>query len=891
MKNHTSSRSRSRSRSPSPTYNRDKKYPRAYQNNREFRGYHRGFRRPYNFRGRGRGYFPRGRYQRGGGNYNNNNNNYYFRPNWKWNKQNPQKQHNQQQQQQQQQQNSSRGRQHNFQKRSGSPPHGQSHQSDRSSSPLSRHSQHSSSSHSSSPKCRPALLLANQNSQEVEEKPSAPSEVQKDGEGDAKPVETVGVLPGDTKETEGNWQGLTDCNGSPKRTGPLANSSVTFSQNSQTPNQSSPSPKNRNDNCNNAPSWQMLSNSSSTKKPSHEGLNPMLSSFDFFSNKEYSDGDKTAISIAFRKFLEEQHKKGASSGRGAESIDSNKEQGKENGKSSAVISDSVSKKYKEDIDGGLSLNSLLKASPLLSTREEEEEEMIIKPHAKLLHKDWHNGDGSSKPKSKAAHSARELFEQCFGKWQNAAYSQAANANSNSMAEDMYLSRKQETAAMAAALARRELGGNLEELSPDMSFKARKREKSPSISSPTLLPRREMFLVRGDDVAVTSPSKQEAKFNVRMNFVGDRLISSSDILAEERQLSQDLVQSSKKKQEFRSIFQHVQAAQLKTCPSELFAQHIVAIVHHIKTQHFPSPDMTLNDRFTMYQRRAAEKEMMAPRKSPEIHRRIDVSPSAFKKHSQPFEAMKTSEDGTYKDGRESMKDDPMDLRVDIERRKKYSTHEKHFNQDRGRDMEDSPDCSKDRSVEKYSKCHKKSKKKKKKRSRSSSSSSSSSSKDEKEDAPHDTPDPKNKGFNSVQLSEGESPGPEKRPRGGFQVRIRGRAWNRGNCQTNTSNSNTINMAGFQKSEDWDPEYNPKSKTYYLHDDRDREAEYKWMGNRGRGSTTHGRARFIIRKATAGSNTNGPTWGLDKFQINGEQGGARNEVDKQDHKEKDTDGDNA
>lgn len=60
-------------------------------------------------------------------------------------------------------------------------------------------------------------------------------------------------------------------------------------------------------------------------------------------------------------------------------------------------------------------------------------------------------------------------------------------------------------------------------------------------------------------------------------------SSSDILAEERQLSQDLVQSSKKNREFRSIFQHVQTAQLKMCPSELFAQHIVAIVHHIKCE--------------------------------------------------------------------------------------------------------------------------------------------------------------------------------------------------------------------------------------------------------------------------------------------------------------------
>lgn len=56
----------------------------------------------------------------------------------------------------------------------------------------------------------------------------------------------------------------------------------------------------------------------------------------------------------------------------------------------------------------------------------------------------------------------------------------------------------------------------------------------------------------------------------------------------------------------------------------------------------------------------------------------------------------------------MKGEPMDLRLDIERRKKYFTHERDYNQDRGRDTGDSPDTSKERSVEKSSKCHKKSK---------------------------------------------------------------------------------------------------------------------------------------------------------------------------------------
>lgn len=56
----------------------------------------------------------------------------------------------------------------------------------------------------------------------------------------------------------------------------------------------------------------------------------------------------------------------------------------------------------------------------------------------------------------------------------------------------------------------------------------------------------------------------------------------------------------------------------------------------------------------------------------------------------------------------MKGDPMDLRLDIERRKKYSTHDREYDQDRGRDMGDSPDCSRERSVEKFSKCRERSK---------------------------------------------------------------------------------------------------------------------------------------------------------------------------------------
>ncbi|KAI9524054.1 hypothetical protein NQZ68_021016, partial [Dissostichus eleginoides] len=896
------SRSRSWSRSRSPSHNREKKYPRGYQNGREFRGYHRGFRRPYNFRGRGRGFFPRGRYQRGGGGggYNNNNN---FRPNWKnYKQQYPQKQQQQQQQQQQQNQqeqqqpNHARGRSHNPQQSSGSPPRGHSHHSDQSSSPLSRHSQHSSSSsHSSSPKWKPALLLTNPNAKDGKEELSVSKEAQKGGGGDEEPAEPVGVLAGEAKESacsgkaDGNWQGLSDC--SPKRTSTLASYAVIVGQNSQSTNQSSPSPKITKDISNGAPSWRMVGSSSSTKKPSHEGLNPMLSSFDFFSNEEYLDGDKTAISIAFRQFLEEQNKKAKAleNGKNTEANDVEMEKGKVNGKAPTNISDSVSRKCKEDNGGEVSLNSLLKASPFLSADGEEEEEMIVKPNSKSLHKDWQNGEESSKTKIRVTHSARELFDECFSKSQNVSYSQAAICDLDSVAEDVYLSRKQDrVAAISAALAKREMAGHFEELSPDMAGKARKMTSSPSIPSPTPPPRRNPDVeLRGEDTPFMSSRKQEPKVNVRMDFLGERLMSS-DILAEERQLSQDLVQSSKKDQEFRSIFHHVQAPQLQRSPSELFAQHIVSIVHHIKAQHFPSPGMTINERFTMFQRRAAEKELMKPRKSPEIHRRIDVSPRAFKKHSQLFEAMKSSEDGTYKDGVDKVKEDPMDLRLDIERRKKYSSHDREYKQDRGRDVGESPDSSRERSLDKFSKSRKRSKKREKKRSRSSSSSSSSSSKSQKEDLPHGKSDPKEKAFDRGRLGQTESTGPDEggRPRGGFQVRIRGRSWNGGNNQGNSSHSNAMaNMEVDPKAEDWDPEFTPKSRKYYLHDDREREAECKWFENRGRGrgSASRGRARFIIRKATGGPNTNSPKRAHDKFQINGEKGSAQEEERQQDHKD--------
>uniref|UniRef100_A0A3B4BGV7 Btz domain-containing protein n=1 Tax=Periophthalmus magnuspinnatus TaxID=409849 RepID=A0A3B4BGV7_9GOBI len=291
-----------------------------------------------------------------------------------------------------------------------------------------------------------------------------------------------------------------------------------------------------------------------------------------------------------------------------------------------------------------------------------------------------------------------------------------------------------------------------------------------------------------------------------------------------ELPRDVIPS-KKDAEFRSIFQHIQGS--RRSPSELFAQHLVSIVHYIKAQHFPSADLSLSERFALYQKKAEEAELMKPRKSPEIHRRIDVSPSAFKRHCGLFEEV---EENAFKVTWSLLT--------------------------------------------------------KKKRDRSPSSSSSSSSpspyppyraKDYSE-GPMEHPE---EGYSHQRYPpHGYGPGPREyeghgmdRGRGrGFFPRVRGRGWNRGNYQGNNSNGNPANMNPQQRppEEEWDPEYTPKSRKYYLHDDRD--GEKTWVDNRGRGrgAFPNRRGRFVYRKGGAGgAGGTSPKWTHDMYQ-GGEEG---------------------
>uniref|UniRef100_W5M529 Thyroid hormone receptor associated protein 3 n=1 Tax=Lepisosteus oculatus TaxID=7918 RepID=W5M529_LEPOC len=871
-KHRYSSRSRSRSRSHSPPHNRERNYPREYQNNREFRGYNRGFRRPYYYRGRGRGYYPRGRYQRGGG-YGN------YRPNWQNYRQQPQQHH-------QHSPRRGRSRSRSPKRRSGTPrSRSRSRYSDRSSSGRSRRTRGSSSSDSRS---------SSTHSRSGSSK-SAAKEAQRAGSRDEEAAGAAGG-EGAPDRASGSWQGLIDYDTSPKRTSPAVRSAIIVSQGTAHPSPSLQSVAVKRP----SPAVKGGSPSPSVTPPGRAAGPPQrararrsraqLQSFLALGSfrRTMSGQEKNPLrflqplksKLSKIRFLEEHKNKIQvaewENGREKEQKMAELERDKGNVASSlTTIAKTKRRKF-------------LKGPQFGSAEAGEDQE---KRH-KVRNQKEREMEDEPKHKSKITITAnRDMFDERFNKWDELAYfpsakeklrkeEDAGEDDIDDVEEELYRSRKQERAADKAPKASRKKEKQGQSPSPPARKSSENRE-------------REMFNVRRDDSPPRSTpaysGKRSAEVSVRMDPFHEDYASSSGVLANERRFSRDLVHPSKKDQEFRSIFQHIQSTQLRRSPSELFAQHIVTIVHHIKAQHFESSGMTLNERFAMYQRRAAE--MMKPRKSPEIHRRIDVSPSAFRKHSHLFEEMKSSRESSSKDEGKKMKTDSMDLRLDIERRKKYSSKEREHKRDGMRDSGESrgSSLSRERSTEKSSKHHKKTKKRKKtrERSRSSSESSSSSHSFKGGDYP-EGPEQKEEGFNKARLGVRDYGGPMERGRGrgGFQFRIRGRGWNRGNYPGNNSNGNPSNPGNpvRSKEEEWDPEYTPKSKKYYLHDDREGEGEKKWVDNRGRGRGTfqRGRGRFMFRKTSSS-----PKWTHDKFQGSGEEGELPDDSDAE-NKEEDKSG---
>ncbi|XP_034964795.1 bcl-2-associated transcription factor 1 isoform X4 [Zootoca vivipara] len=144
------------------------------------------------------------------------------------------------------------------------------------------------------------------------------------------------------------------------------------------------------------------------------------------------------------------------------------------------------------------------------------------------------------------------------------------------------------------------------------------------------------------------------------------------LTKDRLLASTLVHSVKKEQEFRSIFDHIKLPQASKSTSESFIQHIVSLVHHVKEQYFKSAGMTLSERFTAYQK--STEEHSTRQKSPEIHRRIDISPSALRKHTRLAGEERAFKEETQK-GDKKLKCDAADLRHDIDRRRKERSKER------------------------------------------------------------------------------------------------------------------------------------------------------------------------------------------------------------------------
>ncbi|KAM9488538.1 thyroid hormone receptor-associated protein 3 isoform 2-T2 [Clarias gariepinus] len=860
------SRSRSRSRSHSPFHDRGRKHPREYQNNREFRGYHRGFRRPYYFRGRGRGYF-RGRFQRGGGFYNN-----YRSNNWQNFNQHPQQKQQKQQQTQQQRQyahSPKRGRSRTPKKRSNSPKSlSHSQRSDRSSS---LHSHHSSSSASS----RQINASAKNNSEAGIEVQSVPKESQEPGVQEGHHPEKDGSTSGE--KTSKTWLFPINHNSSPKKASAHIHSAVSAVHYDPVSSESGPVPENSGATSNGATFSQPIASTPSNSSPPKKSPTTVFSGFGLFSNADQEE-DTVAISIAFKKFLEEQKNKKQALGDKSmknEADNGNAFPENRNSKCEGTFDrlscprlyspaeqnnkmESEKNKYVDSFKGNTSSNSF---RPAILSEEEEEDGEDTKPHLVLVNE-------VPKLKSKVTMSARELFEEHFRRLDDRAWDDELEA--------FLINREKERAAnILFALSKTEkIARKLEDLSPERPSKVKRKDKMTPSPSPTFKPlsrkssdiqEQEMFMNLVDESSPRASGKREKEFSLRMDSLSDDLARSS-VLSNDWRNTMDFVHSDKG-------LQHRWCYNLCRSTTELFAQHVISIVHYVTAQHFPSSGVTLSDRFAMYQRLAAEKETMKARKSPEIHRRIDVSPSAFMRHSFLYDELKDSGESSSKAEAKQFKGDTMDLPMNVEKRKKYlsrDTNEK--NEERGESGKS--ESSMESSTEKSSKHHKKSKKSKKKRERSHSSSSSSSFVHEEKTESTEK--------SSTQLPIRECVGTSEtgKKHGGF-FRIRGRGWSRVNCLGNDSkcNSNAL-VQGHSKNLDWDSDQMSKNKKYYLLDEKDVEGERKWVDTQGHGQSAipRGKGRFILRRPTISITTKNSNWTHDRFKASGDA-----ETGNRDHKE--------
>ncbi|KAF6111874.1 thyroid hormone receptor associated protein 3 [Phyllostomus discolor] len=852
--------SRSRSRSYSPAHNRERNHPRVYQN-RDFRGHNRGYRRPYYFRGRNRGFYPWGQYNRGGyGNY---------RSNW---------------QNYRQAYSPRRGRSRSRSPKRRSPsPRSRSHSrnSDKSSSDRSRRS---SSSRSSSNHSRvESSKRKSAKEKKSSSKDSRPSQAAGDNQGEEAKEQTFsGGSSQDTKASESSkpWADATTYSTgsasrasavselSPRERSPALKSplqSVVVRRRSPRP---SPVPKPSPPLSSTSQMGSGLQSGSGYQAGTHQGQ------FDHGSGS-LSPSKKSPVGksppASGSTYGSSQKEEAAASGGAAYTKRYLDEQKTENGKDKEQKQTNTDKeKMKEKgsfSDTGMS-DSKIKSDMFASKTDSEKpfrgsqspKRYKLRDDFEKKMADFHKEDLDDQDKDKAKGRKESEFddepkfmskviagtnknqeEEKSGKWEGLVYAppgKEKQRKTEELEEESFSERSKKEDR--GGLKRTESGHR--GFVPEKNFRvtAYKAVQEKSSSPPTrkTSESREKLGAKGDFSSGKSSFSitREAQVNVRMDSFDEDLARPSGLLAQERKLCRDLVHSNKKEQEFRSIFQHIQSAQSQRSPSELFAQHIVTIVHHVKEHHFGSSGMTLHERFTKYLKRGSEQEAAKNKKSPEIHRRIDISPSTFRKHGLAHDEMKSPREPGYK-AEGKYKDDPVDLRLDIERRKKHK--ERDLKRGKSRESVDSRDSShsRERSAEKTEKTHKGSKKQKKHRrardrSRSSSSSSHSSHSYKAEEYTEETEEREESttGFDKSRLGTKDFVGPSERggrARGTFQFRARGRGWGRGSYAGNNNNNSNNDFQKRSREEEWDPEYTPKSKKYYLHDDREGEGSEKWI----------------------------------------------------------------
>ncbi|KAG9493460.1 bcl-2-associated transcription factor 1 isoform X3 [Eleutherodactylus coqui] len=276
------------------------------------------------------------------------------------------------------------------------------------------------------------------------------------------------------------------------------------------------------------------------------------------------------------------------------------------------------------------------------------------------------------------------------------------------------------------------------------------------------------------------------------------------LANDRLLASTLVHSVKRQKNFRSIFDHMKVSFSNKISPESFIYHVVSLVQFVKEHYFKGDGKTLNERFAGYQT-VTDQQASRP-KSPEIHRRIDLSPNIQRKH-----AYMQNEDKAFVVKEEpskiekKVKSSSIDLRGDTNRRRKERSKE------RG-DSKCSRESGDSRKREKAQKEHKELKVFKDDNKRRKDHEPSPSLSDDDKDNKKESRDEEFKG--PVEPKEYPVFTGVSRPRGTF------------------------------------------------HDDRDDGVDYWARRARGRGNFQRGRARFPFKKS--GSS---PKWTHDKYQGDG------------------------